>query len=120
MATNHIQILAQVFSWSKSAYLLLDKHKLVLSLATRDMAVHQICEMKQSQEIRNGLVDVIMLICHITSANLDFIMMHVYLQESLYIWISICICWEITGIFKDRLNYPTLPDISPSSEHPNL
>lgn len=49
------------------------------------MAAHQICEMEQSQEIRNELVDVIMLICHITTAaNLDFIMMHVYLQEPIY------------------------------------
>lgn len=41
--------------------------------------------MKQSQEIRNELVDVVILICHINRvANLDFIMMHVYLQESIY------------------------------------
>jgi len=49
------------------------------------MAAHQIREMEQSQEIRNELVDVIMLICHVTTAaNLDFIMIHIYLQESIY------------------------------------
>lgn len=68
-----------------SAHLPFDKHTLVLSWTIRDMAAHQICEMEQSQEIRNELVDVIMLICHITTvANLDFVMMHVYLQESIH------------------------------------
>ena len=86
MATNHIQKLVQIFSWCISAYLPFDKHKLVLSLTIRDMAAHQICKMEQSQETRNELVDVIMLICHITTvANLDFIMMHISLQESVYI-----------------------------------
>lgn len=80
------------------------------------MAVHQICEMKQSQEIRNWLVDVIMLVCHITSANLDFIMMHVYLQESIYTDLPSV----YAGIYKDRLNYPTLPKISPNSETPSF
>lgn len=67
--------------WCKSAYLPFDKHYLVLSLTIKDMAAHQTCDMEKSQEKRNELVDVIMLICHITKVtDLDFIMMHVYLK----------------------------------------
>lgn len=85
MACNHTQELAQLFSWCKSASLPFDKHNVVLSLTVRDTAAHQIREMEQSQEIRNELVDVIMLICHITTvAHLDFIMMQVHLQESVH------------------------------------
>lgn len=81
MANKHFQKLAQTFMWCKAAYLPFDKHKSVLSLTIRDMAVHQICDMEKSQEKRNELVDVIMPICYITTvADLDFIMMHVYLQ----------------------------------------
>lgn len=81
MANKHLQKLAQTFIWCKSAYLPFDKHKVVLSLPIKDMAAHQICDMEKSQEKRNESVDVIMLICHITTvANLDFIMMHVFLQ----------------------------------------
>lgn len=81
MANKHLQKLAQTFMWYKSAYLPFDKHKLVLSLSIRDMAAHQTCDMEKSQEKRNELVDVIMLICHITKvADPDFIMMHIYLQ----------------------------------------
>lgn len=99
------------------------------------MAAHQICEMEQSQEIKNELVDVIMLICHITTAaNLDFIMMHcpgfngqpspnhdmhIYLQESIYKKLPIDL-FGFAGIFMDRLNYPTLRDTWPSSQPPNL
>lgn len=41
--------------------------------------------MEQSQEIRNELVDVIMPICHVTTAaNLDLVVMQVYLPESIH------------------------------------
>lgn len=83
MANKHLQEMAQTCMWCKSAYLPLDKHRLVLCLVLHDYQRHgstQICNMEKSQEKRNELVDVIMLICHITTvADLDFIVMHVYL-----------------------------------------
>lgn len=84
MANKHLREVAQTFMWCKSAYVSFNKHKLVLYLVLHDHQRHgstQICNMEKSQEKRNELVDVIMLICHITTvADLDFIMMHVYLQ----------------------------------------